>query len=408
MVRGSSPEYYRREGGEERQKMMRVGCRVQVKGLVKAFDCNGKEGLVVGSQGERYKVKLAEDERTLVVKESNLEEVSEEEEVCPLCLEALTPAASDFMSSKNVRFACCGKSICSRCQSEAEGRVSCCPLCRETITTDEENIAWIQRHAAKGRAWACSNLAVRYRDGDGVEKDDEKAFFIFEEAAHQGYVPACHELGACYYLGRGVERNYALALEWYGRGVKAGFALSQYHLARAYFDGLGVEKNIAEGVRLFRLSADQGFFEAQHILADCYWEGIGPIKQNLETAITWYLKAAKQQSPRALHSLCVSLNRLHNHTLPPPAAVYCLRKAASFKFAPSLQELPSIERLIDHRCANCQVTKPKRRCARCRAVKYCSAACQKSHWRNGGHGRLCTDKDMHITDLQINFHDYRH
>jgi tetratricopeptide (TPR) repeat protein len=41
-------------------------------------------------------------------------------------------------------------------------------------------------------------------------------------------------------------------------------------------------------------------------------------------------------------------------------------------------------------CANKECTAPGvHRCARCRAVKYCSAACQKVHWKQGGHKQEC-------------------
>ena len=65
-----------------------VGARVQLKGLVKAAEHNGKCGSVVGHQGERFKVKLLHEEKTLAVKEANLEEaVGEDKETSGLNLE---------------------------------------------------------------------------------------------------------------------------------------------------------------------------------------------------------------------------------------------------------------------------------------------------------------------------------
>ena len=51
------------------------GALVRFKGLVAAAQHNGKHGRVVGYQGERYKVKLLEEEKIVSVKEANLEEV---------------------------------------------------------------------------------------------------------------------------------------------------------------------------------------------------------------------------------------------------------------------------------------------------------------------------------------------
>jgi hypothetical protein len=42
------------------------------------------------------------------------------------------------------------------------------------------------------------------------------------------------------------------------------------------------------------------------------------------------------------------------------------------------------------KCANDECIEPGvHQCARCRGVKYCSAACQKVHWKQGGHKQLC-------------------
>jgi hypothetical protein len=41
-------------------------------------------------------------------------------------------------------------------------------------------------------------------------------------------------------------------------------------------------------------------------------------------------------------------------------------------------------------CANDDCNKPGMHlCARCRCVRYCSAACQKVHWKQGGHKQAC-------------------
>ena len=49
-----------------------VGARVRVRGLVTAAEHNGKNGGVVGVQGERYKVKIEGATSILAVKKVNL------------------------------------------------------------------------------------------------------------------------------------------------------------------------------------------------------------------------------------------------------------------------------------------------------------------------------------------------
>jgi hypothetical protein len=40
-------------------------------------------------------------------------------------------------------------------------------------------------------------------------------------------------------------------------------------------------------------------------------------------------------------------------------------------------------------CAQCGATGAKKSCGQCRAVRYCSASCQKLHWKRGGHKQAC-------------------
>jgi len=64
------------------------------------------------------------------------------------------------------------------------------------------------------------NLGVKYGDGNGVPKDDNKAFDYFRQAAEKGHAGAQHQLGMCYAWGYGVERNGATALYWFRRALK--------------------------------------------------------------------------------------------------------------------------------------------------------------------------------------------
>ena len=52
-------------------------------------------------------------------------------------------------------------------------------------------------------------------------------------------------------------------------------------------------KDESEALRLLRLAAVQGHSESQEELAICYHTGIG-VEPSLPCAITWGLKAAKQ------------------------------------------------------------------------------------------------------------------
>ena len=335
-----------------------VGARVQIKGLAKAAEHNGKCGNVVGHHGERYKVKLVEEEKILAVKEANLEEVvvvvddgdeqvtddentapseeeqlEEEEELCPVCLEPLASEVVDFDNSKSIRVLCCGKKLCARCVSDGSGQWGSCPFCRQTLPkSDNEAIEATRKHAERGRPWACCQIGVRHEKGLGVPQDYKLAYEWYRKAAKMGFIKAYHAIAHLHETGRGVKQSDRLAWEWHKKAADAGFALSQYRCAKMYLSGDGRKKNVDEGLRLLNVAADQGFFEAQEELAMCFYHGIG-VEPSLRTAITWGLKAAKQNDAFAQYNLAVRLCEFHGRQrLPPPAAMYLWRRAAAQGF----------------------------------------------------------------------------
>ena len=79
--------------------------------------------------------------------------------------------------------------------------------------------------------------AVRYKEGEGVAKDNKEAVRYFRLAADQGHARAL------------------------------------YFLANSYRDGDGVAQDLVEAARLFQLSAEQNYPEAEYELAFCYYSG---------------------------------------------------------------------------------------------------------------------------------------
>ncbi|CAB4417936.1 unnamed protein product [Rhizophagus irregularis] len=66
------------------------------------------------------------------------------------------------------------------------------------------------------------NLANRYRDGEGTEKDLEKAFHWYQKAAENGHTNAMFNLAICHKNGEGTEKNLEKALQWYQKAAENG------------------------------------------------------------------------------------------------------------------------------------------------------------------------------------------
>ena len=69
--------------------------------------------------------------------------------------------------------------------------------------------------AEQSDAEAQYNLGVRYENGRGVRKNQQKAFWWWRVAAEQGEAFAQDALGVIYYYGTGVPKDYVLAYKWY-------------------------------------------------------------------------------------------------------------------------------------------------------------------------------------------------
>jgi len=151
---------------------------------------------------------------------------------CPLCFLSMP-----IDLGKSIFWTCCSETICNGCihanyMSNINDKVKAkrCPFCREPAPRgkDEANKRVMKRikandpdainymgaqrydqgdydaafnYATKaaelGNAAAHYQLGIMFGDGEGVEKDEEKAVFHFEKAAIGGHPQARHEL-ACY------------------------------------------------------------------------------------------------------------------------------------------------------------------------------------------------------------------
>ncbi len=66
------------------------------------------------------------------------------------------------------------------------------------------------------------DVAERYFNGIGTEKDYEQAVYWYRHAAEQGSARAQYALGRCYYHGKGVEKSEAQARQWIQRAADQG------------------------------------------------------------------------------------------------------------------------------------------------------------------------------------------
>ena len=85
--------------------------------------------------------------------------------------------------------------------------------------------------ANSGNAEAAYQLAVMYRNGQGVTANHAEAFRWFRTSAKSNYARAQYNLGLMYEKGWGTDRNLGLARKWYKRAVAQKYKPAEKRLA---------------------------------------------------------------------------------------------------------------------------------------------------------------------------------
>ncbi len=209
-----------------------------------------------------------------------------------------------------------------------------------------EALRQFTRAAELGSSSAAHNLAVMYRTGDGVSKDEKEAFRWSLEAAGMGHPDEMFTVAVSYFLGRnGAERDYTQALFWakkakqaqeeekldkdkpvdslirdieqdiafdagaaayrsgnhaealqqYARAAELGSSTAAYNLAVMYRTGCGAEKDEKEAFRWNVKAAELGDSDAVYYAAVSYYFGQNGAEKNLTQALFWVEKAKQAQ-----------------------------------------------------------------------------------------------------------------
>lgn len=157
---------------------------------------------------------------------------------------------------------------------------------------DAQAKKWLQKAATQGYSRAMANLASHYLTS-GDEKDTEKAFILYTEAADKGEADAQLGLGEMFANGVGVAKNEAEAITWYLKAATQGNATAQFNLGMMYQAGRGATKDETVAANWFHKAANQGSANAQFNLGLMYETGLGVPKNEMEAA-KWYRQAADQ------------------------------------------------------------------------------------------------------------------
>jgi hypothetical protein len=177
----------------------------------------------------------------------------------------------------------------------------------------QAGVSALEYAAANGQPMAAWKLGRMYADGDGVKRDDLRAFTYFrgiadahaEEAPGTPQAPfvanAFVALGSYYLDGianSDVKADAARAREMFAYAASYfGDSDAQYHLGRMYLDGQGGIREPKQAVRWLALAARKNQYQAQAVLGAMLFKGEYVPRQG-PSGLMWLTLARDAASPR--------------------------------------------------------------------------------------------------------------
>lgn len=187
-----------------------------------------------------------------------------------------------------------------------------------------KQVEWWKKSAEEGYDWGMFNLAGCYRDGAGVQEDQEQAIAWFRKAYElhgDAAGDAANRIGLIY----NKQGNHVKQVEWYKNSAEEGYDWGMYNLAACYRDGEGVQEDQEQAIAWFKKTyelhgdaagdaanrigriydkqgnhneefewykkgAAEGFDWCMSNLGQCYRYGSG-VSINYDKAREWYQKA---------------------------------------------------------------------------------------------------------------------
>ena len=165
-------------------------------------------------------------------------------------------------------------------------------------TASADDLMELQRQAAGGDTKAQVDLAIRYRDGKGVAKDDAEAMKWAHMAADAGNADAMDFVGFAYLRGAVVKRRPEIAFGYF-KAAASESAQAAFNLGQCYFGAQGTEQDCAKALEWWEKAAEQGHGRAAATAAMAYLSGEG-IARDAMKARRLAERAAELSNPSGL------------------------------------------------------------------------------------------------------------
>ena len=166
----------------------------------------------------------------------------------------------------------------------------------------EAAAAYLEAAAKQGAAKAPLLLGQMYLNGEGIQRDLSKAVKYLELAASREEADSYLLLGALFYNDELVEREDEKAFYWYGRAYEAGKKEAAVPLAHLYLRTSEIQNRRTAEALLKEAVETETDGRAALALGNISRDGLCG-EMDLEQAIHWYEKGAKQGNPECMELL---------------------------------------------------------------------------------------------------------
>ena len=206
-------------------------------------------------------------------------------------------------------------------------------------------------------------LARIYASGNGVNKDNGRAFYFYRQIANQRA-----DISPLSPVSKYVAEAFVALGEYYVDGIPSaqvpedpvraanlfrhaasyfGDADAQYQLARLYLDGDGVEKNVGLAINWLATAAKKQHAEAQATLGELLWRGSDDVRQRRARGLALIMLAhenakASGKEPKWIADLYVETQgatsaamRKEAQNLMPGLGGHALEETATVKVSPA-------------------------------------------------------------------------
>jgi TPR repeat protein len=160
-----------------------------------------------------------------------------------------------------------------------------------------EAAIWFRRAAEAGHTGSARKLGQLHLSGAGVVRDPEEAALWFRKAAARGNADAMVDLAQLALTRQisGADRQTILA--WFQQKAETGDLAAIFNLGICLAEGIGTRRDDPQALALFRRAA-KCMPIAQYWYGRMLAEGRGTAP-DLQSARTWFLKAAEQHNADA-------------------------------------------------------------------------------------------------------------